>query len=319
MGAAHVAALSAYPEAELAAVVSRDPKTREGDFSATGGNLKLEKRQFDFSRVSKYSTWQEIVADPNVDAISICLPTNFHAEVTLAALDAGKHVICEKPMALTMAECESMMAAAERSKRILMIGQVLRFWPEYMALRKFVTDGEYGTVRQATFLRKAGLPEWSKWLPDETQSGGAVMDLLVHDIDQILLLFGMPERVTAKALGTVDALMASFIYPGGPEVRLHGGWFEPGVPFNMSFQVRCEKGEMELTADGLQLSDMSGNRHKVELPAANAYEAQMHYFLDCCRSGQEPELCQPSESAAAVKVALALKESRAKEGEQVTC
>jgi predicted dehydrogenase len=319
MGAAHVAALSAYPEAELAAVVSRDPKTREGDFSATGGNLKLEKRQFDFSRVSKYFTWQEIVADPNVDAISICLPTNFHAEVTLAALDAGKHVICEKPMALTMAECESMMAAAERSKRILMIGQVLRFWPEYMALRKFVTDGEYGTVRQATFLRKAGLPEWSKWLPDETQSGGAVMDLLVHDIDQILLLFGMPERVTAKALGTVDALMASFIYPGGPEVRLHGGWFEPGVPFNMSFQVRCEKGEMELTADGLQLSDMSGNRHKVELPAANAYEAQMHYFLDCCRSGQEPELCQPSESAAAVKVALALKESRAKEGEQVTC
>jgi predicted dehydrogenase len=319
MGAAHVAALSAYPEAELAAVVSRDPKTREGDFSATGGNLKLEKRQFDFSRVSKYSTWQEIVADPNVDAISICLPTNFHAEVTIAALDAGKHVICEKPMALTMAECESMMAAAERSKRILMIGQVLRFWPEYMALRKFVTDGEYGQVRQATFLRKAGLPEWSKWLPDETQSGGAVMDLLVHDIDQILLLFGMPERVTAKALGTVDALMASFIYPGGPEVRLHGGWFEPGVPFNMSFQVRCEKGEMELTADGLQLSDMSGNRHKVELPAANAYEAQMHYFLDCCRSGQEPELCQPSESAAAVKVALALKESRAKEGEQVTC
>jgi predicted dehydrogenase len=319
MGAAHVAALSAYPEAELAAVVSRDPKTREGDFSATGGNLKLEKRQFDFSRVSKYSTWQEIVADPNVDAISICLPTNFHAEVTIAALDAGKHVICEKPMALTMAECESMLAAAERSKRILMIGQVLRFWPEYMALRKFVTDGEHGQVRQATFLRKAGLPEWSKWLPDETQSGGAVMDLLVHDIDQILLLFGMPERVTAKALGTVDGLMASFIYPGGPEVRLHGGWFEPGVPFNMSFQVRCEKGEMELAADGLQLSDMGGNRHKVELPAANAYEAQMHYFLDCCRSGQEPELCQPSESAAAVKVALALKESRAKEGEQVTC
>jgi len=319
MGAAHVAALSAYPEAELAAVVSRDPKTREGDFSATGGNLKLEKRQFDFSRVSKYSTWPEIVADEQVDAISICLPTNFHAEVTIAALNAGKHVICEKPMALTMAECDAMIAAAEASKRILMIGQVLRFWPDYIALREFVTGGEYGKIRQATFLRKAGLPDWSKWLPDESLSGGAVMDLLVHDIDQILLLFGMPERVTAKKLGDVDGLMASFIYPNGPEVRLHGGWFEPGVPFNMSFQVRAEKGEMELTPDGLQLSDMSGKRSKVELPAANAYEAQMHYFLDCCRSGETPKLCQPADSANAVKVALALKESRAKDGEQVTC
>lgn len=319
MGAAHVAALSAYPDAELAAVVSRDPKTREGDFSSIGGNLKLEKRQFDFSKVSKYSAWQEIVADERVEAISICLPTNFHAEVTIAALNAGKHVICEKPMALKLQECDAMIAAGENAKKVLMIGQVLRFWPEYQAMHKFASSGEYGVVRQAMFQRKAGLPDWSKWLPDETQSGGAVMDLLVHDIDQILLLFGMPERVTAKALGEVDALMASFIYPGGPEVRLQGGWFTPGVPFNMSFQIRADKGEMELTPDGLQLSDMTGTRSKVDVPEGNAYEAQMHYFLDCCRNGAKPALCPPADSANAVKVALALKESRAKDGEQVKC
>jgi len=314
MGAAHVAAISAYPEAELVAVVSRDPKTRQGDFSEIGGNLTLEKRQFDFSLVRKYSAWEEIVADDQVDAISICLPTNFHSAVTIAALAAGKHVICEKPMALTMAECDAMMEAAEHAKRTLMIGQVLRFWPEYRALHKFVGDGQYGKVRQAMFM-----PDWSKWLPDETQSGGAIMDLLVHDIDQILLLFGMPDRVTAKRLGDVDALMASFIYPGGPEVRLQGGWFAPGVAFSMSFQVRADRGEMELTPDGLQLSDLSGTRGKVAVTPGNAYAAQMHYFLDCCRNGKAPALCRPSDSANAVKVALALKESRAKDGEQVRC
>jgi predicted dehydrogenase len=200
-----------------------------------------------------------------------------------------------------------------------MIGQVLRFWPEYQALHTFVTDAKYGAVRQATFLRKCGLPDWSIWLPDEAQSGGAIMDLLVHDIDQILLLFGMPDRVTAKRLGDGDALMASFLYPGGPEVRLQGGWFAPGVPFNMSFQVRAASGEIELTQDGLQISDMTGTRKKVQLERANAYAAEMHYFLDCCRSGSEPLLCLPSDSANAVKVALALKESRAKDGEQIKC
>ena len=109
------------------------------------------------------------------------------------------------------------------------------------------------------------MPTWSKWLPDESRSGGAVLDLLVHDIDQILLLFGTPDRVTAKQLGSGDALMASFIYPGGPEVRLQGGWFEPDAPFAMSFQVRADQGQMELTPDGLMLSDMTGVRNKVEL------------------------------------------------------
>jgi predicted dehydrogenase len=319
MGAAHVAAVSAYPEAELAAVVSRDPKTRAGDFSQTGGNLQLETTQFDFSRVRKYLDWTEMVNDEEIEVISICLPTNFHSQVTIAALSAGKHVICEKPMALTLSECEQMMQAAVRANRTLMIGQVLRFWPEYKALRQFVTLGQHGRIRQAMFSRKCGLPDWSKWLPDETRSGGAVMDLLIHDIDQILLLFGTPQRVTAKQLSDGDALMASFIYPGGPEVRLQGGWFAPGTPFSMSFQIRAGAGEMELTQDGLMLSDMSGIRSKVEVKPGNAYRAEMHYFLDCCQAGIAPLLCPPADSANAVKVALALKESRANEGKQIKC
>ena len=319
MGAAHVSAITANEHAELAAIVTTNQKAREGDLSETGGNLDLGTRIFDFSHVSKYNTWQELVADDKVEAVTICLPTDLHAQVTIAALNSGKHVMCEKPMALTAAECDEMMAAATAARRTLMIGQVLRFWPEYVALREFVTSGKYGRVKQATFLRKCGVPEWSKWLPDEARSGGAILDLLVHDIDQILSLFGTPDRITAKRLGTTDALMASFIYPGGPEVRLQGGWFAPDTPFSMSFQVWAERGEMELMPDGLMISDMTGTRQKVELPTANAYAEEVHYFLDCCINGIEPAHCKPADSAKAVKVALLLKESRAKDGEQIKC
>jgi predicted dehydrogenase len=279
--------------------------------------LDLGTRKFDFSNVSVYGNWRELVADPNIEAVTICLPTDLHAEVTIAALQAGKHVLCEKPMALTAAECDRMIAEAADAGRTLMIAQVLRFWPEYVALHEFVSQS--GPVRKATFIRKCGVPVWSKWLPNQTLSGGAVLDLLVHDIDQILLLCGMPDRVTAKQLGDGDAMMASFIYPGGPEVRLQGGWFAPETPFSMSFQVRTDHGELELTHDGLMLSDSKGVRKRMELAPGNGYAEEVHYFLDCCLTGEPPLKCMPQDSAKAVKVALALKESRAKDGEQIKC
>ena len=319
MGTAHVAAVSSYPNAQLAAVVTNNARAREGDLSGTGGNLEMGTRQFDFSQVTAYSEWQEMVADESIDAVFICLPTDLHSEVSIAALHAGKHVLCEKPMALTASECDRMLEAASQSGKTFMVAQVLRFWPEYQKLRDFVSGGQHGLVRQATFVRKCGLPDWSRWLPDEARSGGAILDLMVHDIDQILLLFGMPERVTAKRIGNSDSIMASFLYKGGPEVRLQGGWFAAGMPFAMSFQVRSDGGEMELGHDGLFYSDMSGTKSKVEVETGNAYATEVHYFLDCCRDGVEPTLCLPADSANAVRVALALKESRAKDGEQIRC
>ena len=101
MGAAHVSAITANARAELAAVVTTNAKAQTGDLSETGGNLDLGSRKFDFSEVSVYNNWKQLVDDPNIEAVTICLPTDLHAEVTLAALRAGKHVLCEKPMALS--------------------------------------------------------------------------------------------------------------------------------------------------------------------------------------------------------------------------
>jgi predicted dehydrogenase len=318
MGAVHLSAYAKIRDAEIVAVCAGGSKSLE-NISQTGGNLSREPVTFDFSGVRKYTDWQSLVADPAIDVVDICLPTDLHAEVAITAFENRKHVLCEKPMALTVPDCERIMAAAARHGRLLMIGQVLRFWPQYQELGKFVEAGEYGRVRSATFVRRSGIPEWSRWLTDESRSGGAIVDLMLHDIDQALSLFGTPQRVAAKSIGGPDTVMAALIYPGGPEVRIQGGWFASGTPFSMSFQVRAERAELEWMPDGLMLSDSSGRRRKLEVSDADAYQSELEYFLGCCHNGEQPQRCMPSQSAEALRVALLLKQSRAKGGEQLEC
>jgi predicted dehydrogenase len=320
MGITHASALSKLAGVELGAICSNSDKVLAGDFSGVGGNLDRGPVHLDLTSVNKYKKWQHMLADASIDAVDLCLPTDLHAEIAIAALRAGKHVLCEKPMALTVEDCRTMTEAANQSGRVLMIAQVLRFWPEYQVLREFIAEGKYGRVLSATFVRSAGLPDWSGWLTNEARSGGAVLDLLVHDIDQVLLNFGLPERVAAKSIGDPDTLSATFLYPkGGPEVRLQGGWFPTGTPFSMSFQVRAERAALELTPEGLMLSDDAGERRKIDPPVGDAYEAELRYFFECCKTGQAPALCMPEESAHAVNVALLLKQSRAAGGEQLQC
>ncbi len=319
MGVTHMVGYAKIPGVKVSAVCTENPAVLAGDLSKVGGNIEFDSSLVDISAAKKYTRWQDLIADPSVDAVDICLPTDLHPAVSMAALAAGKHVFCEKPMALTEADCELMIAAAEEAKRTLMIGQVLRFWPEYIALQDFGATQKYGAIRSATFIRQCGMPAWSKWLPVDARSGGAAMDLLIHDIDQALLLCGMPDRVSAKKLGDGDGLMATLIYPGGPEVRIQGGWFQPGMPLKMTFQAVAERAQMDFSQDGLFLSDSSGQRTKVEPSGPDGYQAEVAYFVECCRTQAEPLRCTPRASADAVKVALRLKQSRSLDGEQIKC
>ena len=212
-----------------------------------------------------------------------------------------------------------MLACAQQANRVLMIGHVLRFWPAYEYLHQAVASGQYGKVQMATFTRMCGLPDWSAWLPDPAKSGGGVLDLLVHDVDQILLLFGPPAAVRAKPLGDSDALTATLLYPDGPEVRLQGGWMMSGTPFSMAFQVRTERAFLDMGPQGLTLSDAQGEQQKIDDPGADPYLAQLSYFLECCDTGSKPDRCPPEASAAAVKLALLLKQSRDLDGEEIPC
>ncbi|HZQ51905.1 MAG TPA: Gfo/Idh/MocA family oxidoreductase [Bryobacteraceae bacterium] len=296
MGATHVDAFSKLDGVQVSAVCTRDARAAAGDFRHIGGNLGRNAGVHDFSQVRNHQDWRELVSDPSLDAVDICLPTDLHAPVSVLALQAGKHVLCEKPMALNFADCEGMIAAAREAHRVLMIGHVLRFWPEYLYLQKFVRDAQYGPIQSATFSRSTGLPDWSRWLPNESKSGGAVLDLLIHDIDQALHLFGTPQTVAGRTLH----------YSRGLEVNIEGGWLAPGTPFSSGFRVKAEKAELALTPEGLMLRQ-DGHQQKLDVSGRDAYEAELAYFADCCRKNAQPEQCPPRESAEAVKIALQLK------------
>jgi predicted dehydrogenase len=171
MGSMHLNALRSIPGADLTAVCSRDQRKLSGDLSAIQGNLGPAGEHFDFSNVAKYTETDALLGDPRVDAVDICLPTIMHAPVAIAALRMGKHVLVEKPMALDAEGCEGMLAAARSADRVLMVAQVLRFFPMYKVLHESVRAGGLGAPRFAAFRRRCAAPAWSEWLADPKQSG----------------------------------------------------------------------------------------------------------------------------------------------------
>jgi len=162
MGTTHLQAWRNVNGSEVVAVCSTDPQRLTGDLSAVKGNLGNSGEKFDFSRMGRYQDYQQLLADPKVEAVDICLPTNLHASVALDALRAGKHVLVEKPMSLKPSEAEEMIRLAEQANRTLMAGQVLRFFPAYRATADAIKSGEYGPVRCAILRRRCAAPFWSK-------------------------------------------------------------------------------------------------------------------------------------------------------------
>src|SRR5215468_8900978 len=182
MGSTHLKALRNVPGAELAAVVSSDEKKLAGDLSEIQGNLGGPGEKMDFAGVSRYRAVEDALRDSTIDAVDLCLPTDRHAPVAIEALRAGKHVLVEKPMALDGEEADRMITEAERSKRLLMTAQVLRFFPAYETAATLLKSAKLGPVRSALFRRRCAAPAWSKWLSDASRSGGGVFDLLIHDL-----------------------------------------------------------------------------------------------------------------------------------------
>jgi predicted dehydrogenase len=325
MGSVHLNALRSIPGAELTAVCSRDPRKLSGDLSAIQGNLGPSGQHFDFGNIAKYSDIDALLSDPRVDAVDICLPTNLHAQVAIAALRLGKHVLVEKPMALDAESCEAMLSAARSADRVLMVAQVLRFFPEYKVLQESVRSDGLGAPRFAAFRRRCAAPAWSEWLADPKQSGGGAFDLLIHDVDMCLQLFGKPESVSAtghEALGLgIDVLAAELRYSGW-SAFITGGWHHPkAYPFTMEYTVVMERGTLEYSSQGRppSLYGAEGCEKRLSMPETDGYAAEIEYFAGCCNSQRSPEECLPEESAAAVAVMRLLLESRSRNGERMRC
>jgi predicted dehydrogenase len=326
MGSTHIRALLSIPSAELVAVCSRDEKKLAGDLSAIQGNLGGLGERLDFSGVSKYRDLRQMLEDPRIDAVDLCLPTHMHAPAAIQAFEAGKHVLVEKPMALDAASARRMIAEAKKYQRVLMVAQVLRFFPMYQALQGVLKRDSMGSMRSAIFRRRCAAPAWSAWLADPEQSGGGVFDLLIHDVDMCLHLFGAPEAISAtgyEALASgIDVITANLHYSGERTAIITGGWHHPkSYPFSMGYTVVADGGTVEYSSlnSPPALYSADGEREALPMLETDGYRAEIEYFLDCCRHRASPELCKPEDSADAVALTLAMLEARKRNGEKIPC
>ncbi len=326
MGSTHIRALPTIQGVELAAVYGRNEAALSGDFRHIQGNLGGPGEIVDFSKVKKYREIEQVIADPEIEAVDLCLPTDLHDGVAIEALRAGKHVLVEKPLALDGVAADYMIAEAERSGRILMAAQVLRFMPPYVALREAMNRGQLGLVRSALFRRRCAAPAWGGWLKHPEKSGGGVFDLLIHDVDMCLHLFGKPEKVAATGYDDqahgVDIIHAQFLYSHGGVVLVTGGWHHPkSYPFSMEYTVIADGATIDYSSAGRPptLYREDGSEEKLELADRDGYAEELRYFVESCRSGQQPELCPARESAEAVKLARLMLEARNRNGEWIEC
>jgi predicted dehydrogenase len=321
MGGVHLRALREVPAATLVAVFSNDERQLSGDLTATQGNLGRPGERFDFSAVKRYSDLAAVLGDPDIDAVDLCLPTFFHEDVAIQALRAGKHVLVEKPIALDGAGAHRMIAEAEHAGKILMSAQVLRFFPEYVALRNAMPG--LGAVRSAFFRRRCAAPAWGGWLKDASKSGGGVFDLLIHDVDMCLYLFGKPEAVSAvghcDTAAGLDILHGQLFYPFGT-VGVSGGWQHEGAfPFGMEYSVVLDGGSIEFNSAGRPPTLYAQTEQALPLEARDGYAAEIEYFVECCISGRPPERCLPKDSANAVELMRTLLMARERNGRKIVC
>ncbi len=256
MGMIHYLAYQKVRGAKVRAMCEQDKKRLAGDWRSIQGNFGPRGTKMDLTGIDRYTELDEMLADPNLDLIDVCLPPALHAEVTIAALKAGKHVFCEKPIALTPADARRMVGAAEKAGKQLMIGHVLPFFPEFKFAYQAITGGKYGRLLGGHFKRIISDPLWLPDFYNPKTTGGPMLDLHVHDAHFIRLICGMPASV--HSVGSmrgevVERFSSQFLFDdSGLMVTASSGVIDQqGRPFTHAYEIYLEGATLLFDAAGI--------------------------------------------------------------------
>lgn len=308
MGRMHSNVYSALPNAKVVAVIDRD-LARAQECAALHG-------------AQAFRQLEEAVEAVEIDAVDICLPTDLHRNFAVTAANLGKHVLCEKPMALSLEEADDMIQAAESNQVRLMIAHCIRFWPEYAYLTQLVRTSELGQLLSINMTRYGEFPSWSSddWLSDEGRAGGGSLDMHIHDTDYALGLLGDPTEVVS--FGTEDGrgigqIFTTMQFPSGTIAHLEGGWnLPPQTPFKMAFRAIFERGVAIMDGGPLTIYQVGKDPFTPEFEKMSAagggnisdlggYFHEIKYFVDRILSGEPFEVTTPESSRRSLEVTLA--------------
>ncbi|MEZ4497614.1 MAG: Gfo/Idh/MocA family oxidoreductase [Thermomicrobiales bacterium] len=319
MGSTHARAFAQIEDVEVAIIVAQSPDRAAPLADEVGARFS--------------TTVEDIFTDPTIDAVSICLPTPFHRAAAKAAIAANKHVLLEKPSALTLADADALVAFAASTDRVFMMAHVLRFWPEYVELARRARRGEIGAPVSALATRRQAFPAWSQLFSRPDLTGGAIVDMLIHDIDVLNWIFGTPVAVSARGRrnpgsGGWDQAQLLIEYADGGSAVIDGGMLMPdSYRFTSSLHLLGERGALEydFRAGGRSLEEGEGTNQlmlfpgegdpaEIEASQVDPYLAECSYFIECVRSGQPAERATVADARVALGVALAARQALERPG-----
>ncbi len=268
--------------------------------------------------VKGYLSFDEMMANEELDIVDICLPTYMHAEYAKKAMEMGKHVICEKPISLKKSDVSLLYDTARKQGVCFMVAQVLRFWPAYEMLKEIYDSRRYGRLLFGNMDRIGSIPShsWQDWMKDEEKSGLVAFDLHIHDLDYIVYAFGAPKAKTVKNVKSEgqNCLVATYEYEDF-FVNCEASWYAASkFPFTATFRFVFEEAVVDFAKGRLMIYEKSGNildsaasadgaaAGELQLPKTGAYSAELIYFADCAEKGVFPDKVKAEELYAVLDI-----------------
>lgn len=264
-----------------------------------------------------YSNIEEMIKNEKPDLVDIVTPTYTHKELSVKAMNLGCHVLCEKPMALSVEDCVEMIEASKATGKRLMIAHVVRFMAPYMYLKNAVDTEGLGKLLHLSMTRNSGIPLWSRdnWMIDVKKSGGEVIDLSIHDIDFACYLLGKPIEVSSihrEMKENTEFSSVNLTYEG-TSVNIEGGWYATQIPFKANFTAYFENGVIESNGVGItengKAVEITDETEAVLLNGKpytkdDAYRKEIEYFVDCIENNIETSAVLPESSMASVAACI---------------
>lgn len=321
MGMTHFEGARKLKGAKVTAIATRDPKKLAGDWTSIQGNFGPRGGHVDLSRIRKYGDYHDLLADPDIDLVDICLPCDQHEKVVLESLAAGKHTLVEKSIALQTKAADRMVAAAKKSGRLLMVAHVLPFFPEFKFAAECIRGGKYGKLRAAHFRRVISRPDWSADMASLEKTGGPGIDLHIHDTHFIGYACGVPKAVHSRGIlenGYAQYLTTQYLFDD-PELTVScvsGGIAAKGLAFAHGFEIYLDKatllyeyntlGGQPVLNRPLTLLTSNGKATQPKLKGGAewcaAFTAELQVAADAVRTGEEPALLSGSLARDALKL-----------------
>ncbi|MCC3357720.1 Gfo/Idh/MocA family protein [Bacillus sp. REN16] len=250
------------------------------------------------------SDYEELVWNKEIDIIDICVPTFLHEEYIIKAARAGKHVICEKPLSLTMESANRIMNEVNKNDVKLFVGHVLRFWPAYKAIKSLSQTDKLKDIQIIHAKRLGQVPKWSDWFLYPEKSGGALFDLHIHDIDFVYYLLGAVESVyavgTKNKYGAWDHIMTTLTFMNKSKAFVEASQRMPtGYPFTMSLRAQAIQGTLEFSLiAGENIEDIEDDANQfiyyhseessvLPVERGDAFQNELSYFVNCIDKDEE--------------------------------